>query len=46
MGHPCVPRVGLTRVTITPKPEKEGAELVGGGGGADTRRKGLKEDFM
>ena len=25
---------------------EQGAELVGGGGGADTRRKGLKEDFM
>ena len=36
LGHPCVPRVRLTR----PKPEKEGAELVGGGEGQIRGAKG------
>ena len=47
LGHPCVPRVRVTRLAIRTKPEKQGAELVGGGGGgADTRREGLMQDFM
>ena len=46
LGHPCVPRVRVTRLAIRTKPEKQGAELVKGGGGADTRREGLMQDFM
>jgi len=33
LGHPCVPREGLTRVAIRSDSEKHGAELVGGGRG-------------
>ncbi len=32
MGHPFVPRVRVTRLAIRTKPEKQGAELVRGGG--------------
>jgi hypothetical protein len=32
LGHPCVPRVRLTGLAIRRKPEKQGAELVRGGG--------------
>jgi hypothetical protein len=28
LGHPCIPRVRVTRVVISTEPEKEGAELV------------------
>ena len=44
LGHPCIPCAGLTRVTIRDDSENKGRSW--GGGGADTRRKGLKEDFM
>jgi hypothetical protein len=46
LGHPCIPCARLTRVTIRDGSENKGVELVRGRGGADTRRKGLKEDFM
>ncbi len=41
-GTPCVPCAGLTGTVIRDDYENRGAEL-GGGGGADTRREGLKE---
>ncbi len=48
LGHPCVPRVRLTRLAIITKAwERGGGAGKGGGGrGADTRRKGLMQDFM
>jgi hypothetical protein len=45
LGHPCIPCAGLMRVAIRSDSENKGRGW-GGGGGADTRRKGLKEDFM
>jgi hypothetical protein len=42
LGHPCIPCAGLTRVAIRSDSENKGRSW----GGADTRRKGLKEDSM
>ncbi len=43
-GAPLCTMCWITRVTIRSDSEDKGR--AGGGGGADTRRKGLKEDFM
>ncbi len=45
LGHPCIPCAGLTRVAIRSDSENKGRSW-GGGGGADTMRKGLKENSM
>ncbi len=41
LKHPCVPCAGLTRTVIRDDYENRGRSW--GGGGADTRREGLKE---
>ena len=38
LGHPCVPRVRVTKLAIRTKPEKQGAELVRGGGGRGRKK--------
>ncbi len=42
LKHHCIPCAGLTRTVIRDKYEDRGRGL-GGGGGEDTRREGLKE---
>ncbi len=44
LKHPCVPCAGLTRVAIRHDSENKGRSW--GGGGADTRREGLRENSV
>ena len=50
LGHPCIPRVRVSRGgDKRPSLRKRGrswCEGGGGGGGTDTRRKGFMQNFM